>query len=336
MVNTVNCEGYQGKGIAYQFKKRYPLNNLEYIKACRNKELTTGEILVVHESGKIIANFPTKNEWRKKSEYDYIEKGMKCLIEIIKEKKIKSIAMPPLGCGNGGLQWDKVKPIIERYINAVDNLVHVYVYLPSDNIDTGIREPEINFEHLLLLLFKNSLTIFNTLRLYSAIFIWQKIVKERFFNLDIKNNVLYSPKIEKLSKEIILFQDYYTVNSRDAETIIKNKIISRRIEKQLDLYSDAVKKSTTFINSIGNDKDLTVIDLILYFIDDFHKDNSISDDFELINFIMRRINNSSEITKERISDILSNLEKSKVIIRNLINIELNEAFPKFQFLGKQP
>lgn len=76
LVNTVNCEGYMGKGIAYQFKLRFPENNVDYIKACKNGQLKPGKLHYFRECGKIIINFPTKNKWREKSKIEYIETGL--------------------------------------------------------------------------------------------------------------------------------------------------------------------------------------------------------------------------------------------------------------------
>ena len=108
LVNTVNTVGVMGKGIALQFKERFPMNFKIYKAACKKGEMLVGKMLVVKENTlngeKLIINFPTKTEWFKKSEYSYIEDGLKDLAKVIEENKIKSIAIPPLGCGNGGLK----------------------------------------------------------------------------------------------------------------------------------------------------------------------------------------------------------------------------------------
>ena len=139
IVNTVNTLGVMGKGIALQFKKHFPENYKIYAKACKNKEFDIGDLLVteeqtLHEGKRIIINFPTKTDWRKSSEYEYIEKGLKKLIEIIKEKNISSVAIPPLGAGNGGLDWNKVKQLIEKYLSDTD--CEIMVYEPNAQIKT--------------------------------------------------------------------------------------------------------------------------------------------------------------------------------------------------------
>jgi O-acetyl-ADP-ribose deacetylase (regulator of RNase III)/uncharacterized protein YwgA len=134
LVNTVNTVGVMGKGIALQFKEAFPYNNKVYVQACKNKELLTGNLLAVSDSNllygkKLIINFPTKTHWRQPSKYEYIEQGLESLKALLKEKNIKSIAIPPLGAGNGGLDWEKVKPMITM---ALDNLpVDIQIYEPN-------------------------------------------------------------------------------------------------------------------------------------------------------------------------------------------------------------
>lgn len=118
IVNTVNCVGVMGKGIALQFKKKWPANFKEYATACKRKEVRPGKMHVYHAGAlatpKYIINFPTKDHWRGKSKVEYITEGLTDLIKVIKELNIQSIAVPPLGCGNGGLSWDLVKGLIEK------------------------------------------------------------------------------------------------------------------------------------------------------------------------------------------------------------------------------
>ena len=132
LVNTVNCEGYMGKGIAYQFKKAFPKNNDDYIKACKTGELTVGKIHHFIENNKIIVNFPTKDKWREKSKISYIDKGMDTLIDFIKNNNIHSISIPPLGCGNGGLEWNEVQKILVEKISLIDNdNMEILFFIPT-------------------------------------------------------------------------------------------------------------------------------------------------------------------------------------------------------------
>lgn len=131
LVNAVNTVGVMGKGIALQFKKQYPYNYKVYVQACKDKSLTIGKILVVEDSSavsgeKIIVNFPTKEDWRKPSKYEYIEEGLQELVKVIQDRKIKNIAIPALGVGNGGLDWQKVKSLMEQSLANLDCEIMIY------------------------------------------------------------------------------------------------------------------------------------------------------------------------------------------------------------------
>lgn len=145
LVNTVNLQGVMGKGIARQFKTYFPQNYIAYQKACKDGSIAIGKPFVYEEETlngpKLIINFPTKNSWRKPSEYVYIEKGLESLISIIESYHITSIAIPPLGAGNGGLQWEKVKTIIDRIMTKVG--AEVYVYEPTQFLQEKLRAERV-------------------------------------------------------------------------------------------------------------------------------------------------------------------------------------------------
>ena len=121
-VNTVNCEGVMGKGYALEFKNKFPAMYESYRKVCTKKLLKPGLLLLFKEYGNLwILNFPTKTTWREKSKLSYIEEGLIKFVSTYKEKGIVSIVFPPLGCTNGGLDWNKeVKPLMEKYLSNLD------------------------------------------------------------------------------------------------------------------------------------------------------------------------------------------------------------------------
>ena len=152
IVNTVNCEGYMGKGLAYQFKLRFPENNKDYMKACRSGNLCIGKMHYFKENNKIIINFPTKNKWRENSKIEYIDVGLDSLIELIKTLNIKSISIPPLGSGNGGLNWEEVKNLITKKFYELDSNIYIKIYEPSKNYKvTSIQEPKLSTSALILM-----------------------------------------------------------------------------------------------------------------------------------------------------------------------------------------
>lgn len=148
LVNTVNTVGVMGKGIALQFKNRFPKNYKIYQDACKNKTFKTGEVLVVREGDllnqKIIINFPTKSHWKADSKYEYISSGLESLKAAIIENNIKSIAIPPLGCGNGGLEWERVKIMIDESLCDID--CDVIVYTPNNEIKEILQKETANSE----------------------------------------------------------------------------------------------------------------------------------------------------------------------------------------------
>lgn len=134
VVNTVNCVGIMGRGIALQFKKRFPENFKAYEAACKRNEVIPGKMFV-YETGdimnpKYIVNFPTKRHWRGASRIEDIEYGLTDLVKVIKIRHITSIAIPPLGCGLGGLDWNLVRRKMENVLEILTN-VRIDIYPPG-------------------------------------------------------------------------------------------------------------------------------------------------------------------------------------------------------------
>ena len=149
LVNTV---GVMGKGIAIQFKERFPMNFKIYANACKKGDMQVGKMLVVKENTldgeKLIINFPTKKEWFRMSQYSYIEDGLKDLVNVIEEYNIKSIAIPPLGCGNGGLKWEKVKPLMDKYLSKLNNVI-IQIYEPNEAVKELLQKEVLKKEVVL-------------------------------------------------------------------------------------------------------------------------------------------------------------------------------------------
>ena len=134
LVNTVNCVGIMGRGIALQFKKAYPANFKAYEAACRHGEVQPGGMFVF-DTGKLTApryiiNFPTKRHWKSKTRLEDIDSGLVALVDEIRRLGIRSIAIPPLGCGLGGRKWSEVKPRIEEALRALPD-VRAHVFEPG-------------------------------------------------------------------------------------------------------------------------------------------------------------------------------------------------------------
>ncbi len=134
LVNTVNTVGVMGKGIALMFKEAFPANFLAYEDACKLREVKIGKMFVTENrafSGpRWIINFPTKKHWRQPSKLEWITEGLVDLRRVIKEHQIRSVAIPPLGSGNGGLDWNEVRPEVERILGDLEG-VDVLVFEPT-------------------------------------------------------------------------------------------------------------------------------------------------------------------------------------------------------------
>jgi O-acetyl-ADP-ribose deacetylase (regulator of RNase III) len=133
LVNAVNCVGVMGKGIALQFRHAWPGNYEEYRKTCQRGEVQPGSMFI-HDTGRavnprFIINFPTKRHWKGKSRLEDVASGLDALVKEIRTRKIQSIALPPLGCGAGGLGWSVVRSLIEQKLADLRD-VDIVIYEP--------------------------------------------------------------------------------------------------------------------------------------------------------------------------------------------------------------
>lgn len=148
LVNTVNTVGVMGKGIALMFKERFPDNMKAYALACKQKQVITGKMFITETSEpkgpRWIVNFPTKQHWRTSSRMEWVEDGLQDLRRFLIEGKVQSIAIPPLGAGNGGLNWPDVRAHIESALGDLQN-VEILIYEPTEKYQnvaksTGVKK----------------------------------------------------------------------------------------------------------------------------------------------------------------------------------------------------
>lgn len=144
LVNTVNTAGVMGKGIALQFKHAYPQNYKAYVAACKNNQVQIGRVFIVDlgllSTPRYIINFPTKKHWRNPSKLEYIKAGLEDLVARVKELGIRSVAIPPLGAGNGGLDWLQVRPLIVDAFMALPE-VQVLLFEPQPEVVHALQAP---------------------------------------------------------------------------------------------------------------------------------------------------------------------------------------------------
>jgi O-acetyl-ADP-ribose deacetylase (regulator of RNase III) len=167
LVNTVNCVGVMGKGIALQFKQAFPQNYAFYRTACEHGQVQLGQVLV-YDTGQMInpryiINFPTKHHWKENSRIENIESGLKALVAEVTQRNIKSIAIPPLGAGSGGLGWAEVRHLIEQAFAPLTR-VEVQLYKPlgapeAETMKVATKKPNMTLGRAVLLaLFEQYMT----------------------------------------------------------------------------------------------------------------------------------------------------------------------------------
>lgn len=136
VVNTVNCVGVMGKGLASAFKKRHPDMFQSYKKICDQKLLEPGKLWVWRGAKQWVLNFPTKKHWKSPSKLEWIEQGLAKFVDRYEEQGITEISFPKLGCGNGNLDWEDVRPMMEHYLSKVS----IDVYIHDHHVDIGLPE----------------------------------------------------------------------------------------------------------------------------------------------------------------------------------------------------
>jgi O-acetyl-ADP-ribose deacetylase (regulator of RNase III) len=248
LVNTVNTQGVMGKGIALQFKNAFPSNYKVYQDICRNGNFQIGDLLIVEENGlisgkKTIINFPTKTSWRKPSEYSYIEKGLEKLVQVIEDKKFNSIAIPPLGSGNGGLNWEIVKKMNEDKMSHLP--IDVFIYEPNSQITEKLKEERVQLTDaramLLFMLYKlvangEFVSEFSSEKIC---YFLQRFGAKEHFKLDYKPN-FYGPYSGKVK---------YVINYLNGSYIMGYSSMDKKPFETLDLVSDGFEKVEGYILS---------------------------------------------------------------------------------------
>jgi O-acetyl-ADP-ribose deacetylase (regulator of RNase III)/uncharacterized protein YwgA len=280
LVNTVNTMGVMGKGIALQFKKAYPNNYKAYEKASKNEEVKVGKMFVTLDSNtttgeRVIINFPTKKNWRKPSEYKYIEDGLDNLVEVINTKQIKSIAIPPLGAGNGGLNWEKVKKLIEQKLGHLN--IDIHVYEPTVQIQEHLMKERVKLTdaralllYVLYDLVKNGEYV-SEFSSEKICYFLQKFGAKKYFKLEFEPNFYgpYSGKVRFVLNAIngSYLMGYSDMNKKPFEplTLVADafETVKSHVEKNSELLEIA-NKTIVFLRGFYSDFALELLSSIDY------------------------------------------------------------------------
>ncbi|SEF39805.1 O-acetyl-ADP-ribose deacetylase (regulator of RNase III), contains Macro domain [Eubacterium ruminantium] len=315
IVNTVNCEGYMGKGIAYQFKLRFPENNKKYVEYCKAGKLCPGKLLTYKEKGKIIVNFPTKDKWRNPSLMEYIIDGLDEFVRIIPELNIRKIAMPPLGCGNGGLNWEEVKNVIEDKFK--DYNIEVELYEPMAGKYKLVQNEQMTVYDLLLLRVRGKLDNVSSLRFQKTFFFANYYGGVNLFSFA---RGRYGPYSKELYKAAVRIGDYQKSNgltsSEETYSAIYQVICSKKVDSQLYKLNKVVDKALDLVNGIENDKLLEGTATALYLI----RDERMVDKVEILRAFREWSEDKAERFKEAvIEECLDKLEQLGIVQRNLFD-----------------
>jgi O-acetyl-ADP-ribose deacetylase (regulator of RNase III) len=246
LVNTVNCVGVMGKGIALQFKQAYPDMAKVYEAACERGEVQPGRVQVwetgLLQGPRFIINFPTKREWFRKSSYADIESGLVSLVAEVRRLGIRSIAVPPLGCGHGGLSWAKVRPMILGAFAPLPE-VRVLLFSPEGAPATAERVVNTKRPHLTTAraLFISSIERYSVLAYTITLLEIQKLayfLQEAGEQLRLKFvKGIYGPYADNLNKVLELLEGHF-IHGYDGE---------RSPDKEIQLANGAPAEARTFL-----------------------------------------------------------------------------------------
>lgn len=335
LVNTVNCVGVMGKGIAKIFKEKYPTMFLKYLDECNNGLIKPGHIYPYYENNKLkIINFTTKDHWRNSSKIEYISDGLDEFIDNYKSLGIKSIAFPPLGCGNGGLKWEGIGPLIYNKLIHLDD-IDIEIYAPYGtrkeliSIDFLKNLNAVNILNNKLKMNKNwllSLHMINLLKesKYNVVVgrtIFQKIfyVLSVFgINMDVEFSKgtygPFSPKISEIlaylaNNNLIIEKEYgkmFRIIPTDKYNFDENIYSKKELE--------AFNKALNLFELIKNTSEAEIVTTIIYSAKDLKKRNIKADINNLIKYVCEWKNKyDSEEIIEYIKEIIYYLSYEKII-----------------------
>lgn len=304
LVNTVNTMGVMGKGIALQFKKAYPNNYKAYEKACKLGEVEVGKMFVTEDNNtasgvKIIINFPTKTSWKKPSEYQYVEDGLDSLVAEIETRKIKSIAIPPLGAGNGGLNWEKIKKLIEEKLQHLG--IDIYVYEPTLQIQEHLKKERAKLTDaraLLLYVLYDLVRNGEYVSEFSSekiCYFLQKFGARKYFKLTFEPN-FYGPYSGKVR---------FVLNAINGSYLMGYSDMDKKPFEPLTLVSDAYEDVKQHVET--NKELLTIANKTIVFLRGFYSDFAL----ELLSSIDYIATKENTLDKQIISERLEKWSNRK-------------------------
>ena len=318
LVNSVNLTGVMGKGIALAFRETFPENYKLYRKACEEKEIDIGKIFVT-ETGqffpKYIINFPTKKHWRLPSKYEWIDTGLSSLKQWLRQNEIKSIAIPPLGSGNGKLDWARVKVMIQNALKEFEDILEIIVLEPSEQFETkpSVIKTEVKLTpaRAMLLYIMSRYQVMgyeiNLLVVQKIAYILQRLgepLKLRF------EKGYYGPFAYNLLPVLKAMRPYYinykTLDDAKPSTVIKqNQLTIEEVEEYVQInltqeQKDHLDMTLALIKDFETPFGLELLGTVDYI---FTQENRILDSKEVLSKIKNWTNRKKKLFKQYHIDV---------------------------------
>ncbi len=308
IVNTVNCVGVMGKGIALEFKKRYPEMFMDYVKKCNSGRVQTGKPYVFDNGdGTKILNFPTKDHWRSPSRLSFIIEGLKWFVENYEKYGIVSIAFPPLGCGNGGLTWEVVGPIMYQKLSGLP--IEIEIYAPF-----GVSRHEMTDDYLSKVVVEDDILGKNNLKVNPKWYLILEAVRElngRTYSLKvgrtIYQKICYVMTRNGVKTGFIFSKGSYgpySANVKDSITALANanlitektlgRMVSLSVPDHVVIQEDkfskeewlAMKKTVDLFGRIKCTEQAEMIATVLYAYDKLNNGKRKISDKDVYDFVM--------------------------------------------------
>lgn len=316
LVNTVNCVGVMGKGIAYEFRRAYPAMYNEYVRQCKNGQVRLGEVTSFRENGRLIINFPTKGHWRAASRLPDIQSGLVALRALIRERKIVSMAMPPLGCGNGGLAWPDVRALIEDELFDLDD-VDVEVYEPVGRFESSVaKEPQLSLGHFLLVALRTELIRPTKIALQKGAYFFNVFLGEPYFKFTAHRYGPYSVALEPMFNAIRDFLAYTGMSASDMLHDGIGRKLSGASADRLRAMLPSVHAAANYCNARAPRLEvLATVHAVI------SQQSGLVEDDVVRRFFAWSQEKEGRFTPEQVRSAIGELEQDKLIQRTLLGFE---------------
>ncbi len=330
LVNTINCVGVMGKGVALEFKKRYPLMFKDYAEKCEAKAVLPGQPYYYNDlTGASVLNFPTKDHWRSPSKLSYIVDGLDWFVENYNELGITSIAFPPLGCGNGGLSWDVVGPIMYRKLKDLPIDIEIYApfgthpdklkaaFLSQQTVEqttevSGAKLGRINTNWYLLLYIVKELSN-NRYALYVGRTIFQKIcyaLTRSGVNTGFEfSKSSYGPFSHQVKDAITILSNSNLMYEANVGRMMKMTVSENFTFDPSGFTANdisAAKKTIDLFSRVKNTDHAEMIATVMYAYDTLAVDDGAAD-IDIYNYVMDWKPHWKDTKKEAVCDTILNL-----------------------------